>query len=74
MSSASILRLAGSPRAESGRARGRRPRTSQLRRRDLALEPLQRPVPPRSTFVGTPGSGTIDPTDLPCPLNSNDVT
>ena len=30
--------------------------------------------PPRSTDVGTSGSGTIDPTDSPSPVNSNDVT
>ena len=30
--------------------------------------------PPRSTDVGTSGSGTIDPTDSPSPVNSNAVT
>ena len=30
--------------------------------------------PPRSTFDGTSGNGTIEPTSLPSPLNSNDVT
>ena len=30
--------------------------------------------PPRSTLVGTSGSGTIEPTDSPSPVNSNDVT
>ena len=30
--------------------------------------------PPRSTLVGTSGSGTIDPTASPSPVNSNDVT
>ena len=30
--------------------------------------------PPRSTLVGTSGSGMIDPTASPSPVNSNDVT
>ena len=30
--------------------------------------------PPRSTLVGTSGSGTIEPTSSPSPVNSNDVT
>ena len=30
--------------------------------------------PARSTLVGIPGSGTIDPTDSPVPLNSKLVT
>ena len=30
--------------------------------------------PPRSTSVGTSGSGTIEPTSSPSPVNSNDVT
>ena len=30
--------------------------------------------PPRSTASGTAGSGTIEPTSLPAPVNANDVT
>ena len=30
--------------------------------------------PPRSTVVGTPGSGMIEPTSLPSPVKANDVT
>ena len=30
--------------------------------------------PPRTTSVGTSGSGTIEPTSSPSPVNSNDVT
>ena len=30
--------------------------------------------PPLITFVGTPGSGMIEPTSWPSPANSNEVT
>ena len=30
--------------------------------------------PPFSTVVGMPGSGTIEPTDSPSPVNSKEVT
>jgi len=30
--------------------------------------------PPRSTFVGTPGRGTMEPSSAPPPANSNEVT
>ena len=30
--------------------------------------------PPRTTSVGMSGSGMIEPTDSPVPVNSNDVT